>query len=470
MYKIRHILRAAFLCLPWLMAAPFAACSAIDSDVPADDGTATLRFSITAREEGDLNTRAPEDAEGEEVGTDHEYIHRLCVLIVGTDGTVVKKLLPEELQNNAAAQQGNLRTWQSEAFTLDAGTYTVYAFANIDTEYGIEWGSLTGIEEGHRLDDYDVDIDNIVLQDPVSRMDFDDYFIPMSARQQVTVTPATTEISVGLDRLVSKVRISLTGTPGSNVTALTFGGYADRIRLFEGPDVSGVQYNVTKQVIADNTSLPVGENGGATVADFYVNSSPANAGYTVTLVTDEMGGTTYTATTSRMVLPRNSIYPLLLQLQDFALNITPRCWLSPIGSYPVEVRADFSDANTYTISIPEGSQFEFTLSGVGSPSATVTSCVWSFDDSAVSGLAFDDYSQGDVTVKGYVTASAGQSIPLTCEAEWRSGGTTYHRTYTVNVETTDIIEAEFITSGTNAAGNRFGLLWLNTEMLNMSRQ
>ena len=61
-------------------------------------------------------------------------------------------------------------------------------------------------------------------------------------------------------------------------------------------------------------------------------------------------------------------------------------------------------------------------------------------------------------------------MKLTCDAKWTVDETTYHRTYTVTLNVSmDITDAEFITSGTNAAGNRFGLLWLNTEMLNMSR-
>lgn len=79
-----------------------------------------------------------------------------------------------------------------------------------------------------------VDIDNIVLEDnPASKLDFVTYFIPMSAKEDVTVTSDTRKVSIGLDRLVSKIRMSITGKTDTKVTALSFGGYADKITLFQ---------------------------------------------------------------------------------------------------------------------------------------------------------------------------------------------------------------------------------------------
>lgn len=125
--------------LPWLCAVPLASCSFDDDIVESCEGPATMQLSITAREEGDLNTRVDDY----EIGQDHEYMHNLLVLFIQND-KVVKKFLPK-LDDNTAARQGNLRVWTSEEFTLDPGTYTVYAFANIDTYYSEHWGSLTGL-------------------------------------------------------------------------------------------------------------------------------------------------------------------------------------------------------------------------------------------------------------------------------------------------------------------------------------
>ena len=460
MNRIRHIFSSALRCLPLALAASLAACTAITDDVPADE-TATVSLSITARQESDLNTRA-----SYEVGQDHEFIHSLYVYIVSADGTLVKKYMPD-LTTNSAAKEGNLRSWTSDPLTLDAGTYTVYAFANLDTYYEGLSASLSGLEEGDQFSK--LNVDGIVFDDPASKIDFNNgYFIPMSAQKEVTVTPATTGISIGLDRLVSKIRMSGidANTP---VSSLTFGGYADKVGLFPETDLGAdVTYDSEYDVVK------AGKLGVDNVVnDFYVNCSPAGHKFTVTLGSTEHGGTVYHATTQRDELPRNSIFPLMLQLDDFALQLGIKCWLSPIGAMPTQVKIDPFD-NEYVVDVPEGAQVELTLNGIdaGQRGATIQSCVWSFDPTQVTGFAFDDgYNGQGATVKGHITAMKGGTVKLTCDATWTQGNNTYHRTYTVTLNVSmDITDAEFITSGTNAAGNRFGLLWLDTEMLNMSRQ
>lgn len=272
-----------FWLLPWLCAVPLASCSFDDDIVESREGPATMQLSITAREEGDLNTRA----ESFETGQDHEYMHNLLVLFI-QDGKVVKKFLPD-LRYNEAAQEGNLKEWVSGDFTLDPGTYTVYAFANIDTYYDGQWGSLTGLEENASIPN-DVNIDNIVLDDPAAKLNFaEGKFIPMSAKEEVTVTSDTRNISIGLDRLVSKIRMSITGNAGTKVTALSFGGYADKIGLFSDTQVNDIQYTCQHIVLngEENQSIQLSKDGTYQFADFYVNSSPANSGYKVTLNTDE---------------------------------------------------------------------------------------------------------------------------------------------------------------------------------------
>lgn len=461
MNRIRHIFSSALRCLPLVFAASLAACTAITDDVPADE-TATISLSITARQESDLNTRA-----NYEVGQDHEFIHRLYVYIVSAaDETVVKKYIPE-LDGNSAAEEGNLRSWTSDPLTLDAGEYTIYAFANLDTYYEGLSASLSGLQEGENISK--LNVDGIVFYDPASKIDFNNgYFIPMSAKKTVTVTPATTGISIGLDRLVSKIRMHISDAPPT-ISSLTFGGYADKVGLFPETDLGGdVTYDSEYDVVE------AGKLVGNTVEDFYVNCSPEGHKFTVTLGSIEHGGTVYHATTKRYELPRNSIFPLMLQLDDFALQLDIKCWLSPIGAMPTQVKIDPFKKDEYMVDVPEGAQVELTLEGVDgglSSGATIQSCEWSFDRDEVTGFAFDeDYNGQDETVKGHITAMKGGTVKLTCDATWTHNGNTYHRTYTVTLNVSmDITDAEFITSGSNAAQNRFGLLWLNTEMLNMSR-
>lgn len=465
MNKIKqHIYKAMFWLLPWLCAVPLASCS-FDDDINTggDNAPATLQLSITAREEGDLNTRV-----GTEVGQDNEYMHNLLVLFI-QNGKVVKKFLPD-LRYDEAAKVGNLKTWESEKFTLAPGTYTVYAFANIDTYYDEHWGSLTGLEENAQIPE-GVDIDNIVLEDnPASKLDFVTYFIPMSAKEDVTVTSDTRKVSIGLDRLVSKIRMSITGKTDTKVTALSFGGYADKIGLFSDTPVNNMQYTCKHIVLngEESQSIQLNDDGTYQFADFYVNSSPENSGYTVTLETDEKNGTTYTATTARKELPRNSIYPLSLNLTGYDVTLDLHCWVSPIGNVPVEVKLS-PNPDYYTCTIPEGSQFEFTV-GV-TPSGTTAienlKSAWTFDKESVTGLAFDNYTEGDTTVKGHVTASAGKTFNLTFDVTWTADRNNFERRYNVIITTDDITNFPF---KSKTRTPEFGLDYLRHEMLNMFKK
>lgn len=466
----QHIYKAMLWLLPWLCAVPLASCSFDDDIDQGGDGTATLQLSITAREEGDLNTRA------DEVGTNGEYMHNLCVLIVGDNNVVTKKLLPntdDEFVGNTAAQQGNLKSWVSDPFTLPEGTYTVYAFANIDTYYDNLWGSLTGLGDGENLSDLNVNIDNIVLEDPAAKLNFAERkFIPMSAKQTVVVTAATKSISIGLDRLVSKIRMSISGKANTKVTALSFGGYADKITLFSDKTLEGEAYTTTKNITvpgdgtlkADGT----GTTGTLTIPDFYVNSSPAGHPFNVSVTTDEMNGITYEATTSRGELPRNSIFPLTLQLNDYGLDLAAQCWVSPIGSLPVEVNVGFTQ-DTYEITVPEGCQFEFTVNGINGATAGVTglACTWNMPD-GVSGIAFDGETTGVTKVKGHVTASAGKTFDLSLLVTWQYNDATYKRTYTVKLTTEDLTNYPLYSKQTRTP--EFGLDYLRHEMLNMFKK
>lgn len=464
----QHIYKAMLWLLPWLCAVPLASCSFDDDIDQGGDGTATLQLSITAREEGDLNTRA------DEVGTNGEYMHNLCVLIVDGTNVVTKKLLPntdDEFAGNTAAQQGNLKSWVSDPFTLPEGTYTVYAFANINTYYDNLWGSLTGLQSGASLTTLNVDIDNIVLEDPAAKLNFaEGKFIPMSAKQQVVVTAATKSISIGLDRLVSKIRMSISGKANTKVTALSFGGYADKITLFSEKPLEGEAYSTTKTINVPEGGWSLDNDGKLMIPDFYVNSSPAGHPFNVSVTTDEMNGITYEATTARGELPRNSIFPLTLQLNDYGLDLAAQCWVSPIGSLPVEVQITGFD-NTYQIKVPEGCQFEFTVNGVKNSGGTTTvtnpECNWNIPE-GVDGIIFESQTTNVKTIKGHVTASAGKTFDLSLLVTWQYNDATYKRTYTVKLTTEDLTNYPLYSKQTRTP--EFGLDYLRHEMLNMFKK
>lgn len=447
---LKHIFRKALYLWPCLCVALAASCMEEEQCDTCSKYPVKVQLNITAEEEHSLNTRDTE------VGQNHEYINTLCVLLV-KGGKVVKKLLPD-LSANDAAKTGDLKNYTSELFELESGGYTVYAFANMYDTYLAEWPTISGLAE--KADVSSVDFSNMVLKNPAGKLNFSTYFIPMSAKQDVTVDASTRSISIGLDRLVSKIRINVTPTD-VKVNSLTFGGCANGVKLFaDGGTASSIAYDVEKTM---NFTDPQ-----STVADFYVNATEDKGHpFSVELTTNEYSGTTYNATTKRGILPRNSIFPLTLQLNQYGLDLDAQCWVSPIGSLPVEVTVGFQQ-DTYEVDVPEGCQFAFTVNSVqaagSSSSVKNVSSVWTIPD-GITGIAFDGKTSGVKTVKGHVTAAAGRDFELKAQVSWKDGRVTYNRIYTIILHTMDLTKFPLPTTGKQNSSSR--IQYLSPEMLNL---
>lgn len=447
---LKHIFRKALYLWPCLCVVLAASCMEEEQCDTCSKYPVKVQLNITAEEEHSLNTR------NTEVGQNHEYINTLCVLLV-KDGKVVKKLLPD-LSANAAAKTGDLKNYTSELFELESGVYTVYAFANMYDTYLDEWSTISGLAEGAAVSG--VDFSNMVLTNPAGKLDFTTYFIPMSAKQDdVTVGASTRSISIGLDRLVSKIRINVTPTD-VKVNSLTFGGCADGVKLFADGTASSIAYDVEKTM---NFTDPQ-----STVADFYVNATEDKGHpFSVELTTNEYSGTTYTATTTRDELPRNSIFPLTLQLNQYGLDLKAQCWVSPIGNLPVEVTVGFQQ-DTYEVDVPEGCQFAFTVNSVqaagSSSSVKNVSSVWTIPD-GITGIAFDGETSGVKTVKGHITAAADRDFELNAQVSWTDASGTYNRIYTIILHTKDLTKFPLPTTGKQNSSSR--IQYLSPEMLNL---
>lgn len=425
---LKHIFRKALYLWPCLCVVLAASCMEEEQCDTCSKYPVKVQLNITAEEEHSLNTRDTE------VEQNHEYINTLCVLLV-KEGKVVKKLLPD-LSANAAAKTGDLKNYTSELFELESGGYTVYAFANMYDTYLAEWPTISGLAEGEAVSG--VDFSNMVLTNPAGKLDFSTYFIPMSAKQDVTVDASTRSISIGLDRLVSKIRINVTPTD-VKVNSLTFDGCANGVKLFaDGGTASSIAYDVKKTM---NFTDPQ-----STVADFYVNATEESGHpFSVELTTNEYSGTTYEAVTSRSELPRNSIFPLTLQLNQYGLKLEAQCWVSPIGHVPVPVKVSL-DPDTYEVKVPEGCQFAFTVNVVQTSDGAVVaapSSKWTIQSSTIPGIAFDGATENVQTVRGHISATVGQTYDLGAEVSWTAGGKTYRRFYTVHLTVGDITGFEF---------------------------
>lgn len=429
-----------------------------DELTPDPSAPVSLQIRLVAEQEGDLN-----DTRATEVGTDGEYMSdEICVLIVNRETqAVTKKFLPtDELQNDAAAQAGNLREWSSDPFTLIPGNYDVYAFANWSTADNTDLNSFVGVGENVSLPELErntgIDIRNIVLADPASKLDFDNAnvssrrFIPMSGYvENVQVTRATRSIDIGLDRLVSKVRVQvdLSAFDGADVKPrqLTFSNVADRIGLFrEQKTVDDIQRDKSYTVDLSTLQPVAGQANTYLVPDFYVNATEADGGdpFTITLSTDQFGGTVYEAKTQRTDMERNAILPINLTFNDYVPQLAMQAWLAPIGSFPVPVEVEWND--NYVVQVPEGCQFSFSADGLtASGQISNVACQWTIPDAARNIGAIETGADA-TTVKGHVTAQAGLSFPLMLYIQWDEGGRHYARTYPITVQVKDMFSFDWL--------------------------
>ncbi len=449
----RHILARALAAVPLACAALLSSCYTDEYDGCPTDGQqpVAVRLNISAGEPGDLNATR---AEGDEIdGEQNEFMHTLYIYIVDSSGRLVKKF-ENPLEGSALASTGDVKSWQTRKFTLEPGTYTVFAFANIDEYQGWvdnEDTKLSGYEFIHdefkeegglRVTFYD-----FRLVDPASKINFNNgMFIPMSAKEEINITEnydlnSVNTIDIGLDRLVTKVKMTINDA-AENIPAnstITFGNYSENVPLMGKDDNENVDDFTT--YFGERTKSTTIENvNSGDVRTFYVNETldGAEKPFTVTLSTENSSGvSTYTATTERTELPRNSIYPLTLTFSDFGISITPRAWLEVLGiGYKVEYTP--VEDSVYRVELATGSYFELTPEAITAGDAPIDSVTWEWtqDGNLPTGyvVKIDDNTD---TVTGNLPAG-GKSyygkFTLKLNGKWTYYGADYDRTYTFIID------------------------------------
>ena len=452
--RYRHLLRATLAALPLACAAVLSSC-AFDDDVaecPDPNAPATVRVSVSAGEPGDLNgTRAGDDINADE----HEFMHTLYLYIVDESG-VVKKAFLNPLADYDLAKTGDLTNWDSEEFTLTPGDYTIYAFSNIDKYEGeTNNASDNGYDfidkvfhEGYQTQDGG-DVEEFRLLDPANKINFaNGMYIPMSAKKTITVTPNTSDISIGLDRLVSKVKITVPDNQYiSTNSTIQFSGYAENVPLL-GVDNGGYG---SAELYGGRTATTMPFTQVGQEVSFYVNETPDGDPFTVTLSTGKSGNgdvSAYVAKTQRNDIPRNSIYPLSLTFPDFTPQFEWQSWEAAIDEVPVEVVVE---ENNYIVKIASGNTFKFTVNGVNGTNSQLQSATWAHGDVT---NQITDIQIGNNAISGAISAGvpAGTQIPLTVTVNWTADYTdatgstetrNFTRTYNVTIETIDIWDTEY---------------------------
>lgn len=336
-------------CLVMLLTV-FAACSP-DSDA-SDPGsitnkTYTLHFNLSPVSGISASSRAETYTAGSpntwEDGSKEENMKSWTVVFVKSDGTVAKVV------KQPSVAEGKDMEDDVTVTGLEAGTYSVYSFANIsDTELGT-------ITEGSRSPDFDSKSFAVNGND----MDIKVNGIPMSNKQEVTIgsdgQPNVKKLYVV--RMLSKITLKFRNMTGqdiivknvsiSDITSNPATG-TENVKLLPATPVSSENVAQTPNLIenAKRDDFTHTITSGLTIAknttdydsrsvSFYVNESQAGNAYPYFVVTLEtnVGSQRYFMYTDWNQIARNDHHVLKLALSDYKLRLKVEDFGS-IGSAP----------------------------------------------------------------------------------------------------------------------------------------
>lgn len=331
----------------------FAACSP-DSDA-SDPGsttnkTYTLHFNLSPVSGSSASSRAETYTAGSpntwEDGSKEENMKSWTVVFVKSDGTVAKVV------KQPSVAEGKDKEDDVTVTGLEAGTYSVYSFANISDA---ELGTIT---EGSRSPDFDSKSFAINGND----MDIKANGIPMSNKQEVTIgsdgQPNVKKLYVV--RMLSKITLKFRNMTGQDITVnnasisdITSNPAAgtENIMLLPKTSVSSANVAQTPNLVenAKSDDFTHAITSGLTIAknttdydtdnsrsvSFYVNESKAGNAYPYFVVTLEtnVGSQRYFMYTDWNQIARNDHHVLKLALSDYKLRLKVEDFGS-IGSAP----------------------------------------------------------------------------------------------------------------------------------------
>lgn len=338
-------------CLVMLLTV-FAACSP-DSDA-SDPGsitnkTYTLHFNLSPVSGSSASSRAENNTAGSpntwENGSKEENMKSWTVVFVKS-GTVAKVVKQPSVEEDKDKKDDVTVTG------LEAGTYSVYSFANISDA---ELGTIT---EGSRSPDFDSQSFAVNGND----MDIKANGIPMSNKQVVTIgsdgQPDITDLYVV--RMLSKITLKFRNMTGQDITVKNVSisditsnpaTGTENVKLLPAKPVSSANVpqapNLVENAKRDDFTHAI--TSGLTVAknttdydtdnsrsvSFYVNESQAGNAYPYFVVTLEtnVGSQRYFMYTDWDQIARNDHHVLKLALSDYKLRLKVEDFGS-IGSAP----------------------------------------------------------------------------------------------------------------------------------------
>ena len=331
----------------------FAACSP-DSDA-SDPGsitnkTYTLHFNLSPVSGSSASSRAETYTAGSpntwEDGSKEENMKSWTVVFVKSDGTVAKVVKQPSVEEDKDKKDDVTVTG------LEAGTYSVYSFANIsDAELG-------PITEDSPSPDFDFKSFAVNGND----MDIKAKGIPMSNKQKVTIgsdgQPDVKDLYVV--RMLSKITLKFRNMTGQDITVKNVSisditsnpaTGTENVKLLPAKPVSSTNDAQTPNLVenAKSDDFTHTITSGLTVAknttdydtdnsrsvSFYVNESQAGNAYPYFVVTLEtsVGSQRYFMYTDWNQIARNDHHVLKLALSDYKLRLKVEDFGS-IGSTP----------------------------------------------------------------------------------------------------------------------------------------
>lgn len=331
----------------------FAACSS-DSDA-SDPGsitnkTYTLHFNLSPVSGSSASSRAEtytaESPDSWEDGSKEENMKSWTVVFVkSSDGTVAKVV------KQPSVAEGKDKEDDVTVTGLEAGTYSVYSFANISDA---ELGTIT---EGSSPD-----FDSKSFAVNGNDMDIKAKGIPMSNKQVVTIgsdgQPDVNDLYVV--RMLSKITLKFRNMTGEDITVNEVGisditsnpaAGTENVKLLPAKPVSSTNDAQTPNLVENakrddfthtiTSGLTITKNttdydtDNSRSVSFYVNESQAGNAYPYFVVTLEtnVGSQRYFMYTDWNQIARNDHHVLKLALSDYKLRLKVEDFGS-IGSAP----------------------------------------------------------------------------------------------------------------------------------------
>ena len=328
----------------------FAACSP-DSDA-SDPGsitnkTYTLHFNLSPVSGSSASSRAETNTAGTpdswEDGSKEENMKSWTVVFVKSDGTVAKVV------KKPSVEEGKDKEDDVTVTGLEAGTYSVYSFANISDA---ELGTIT---EGSSPD-----FDSKSFAVNGNDMDITANGIPMSNKQEVTIgsdgQPDVKDLYVV--RMLSKITLKFRNMTGEDITVKNVSisditsnpaTGTENVKLLPAKPVSSANVpqapNLVENAKRDDFTHAIGltvtkdatdyDTDNSRSVSFYVNESQAGNTYPYFVVTLEtnVGSQRYFMYTDWNQIARNDHHVLKLALSDYKLRLKVEDFGS-IGSAP----------------------------------------------------------------------------------------------------------------------------------------